>query len=130
MAEDLLDHWVGLITSIFPSNAWIVSRYSGNDHIIQIDWKLTNDLQQKNRRSKKIQITIKEEAIDDYLDKDERARDIYNTFLKRFICERYDRFDPDQDDLLIKAISVSAEKWLVSRDFLNMLPSRTETQDV
>ena len=74
MAEDLLDHWVGLITSIFPSNAWIVSRYSGNDHIIQIDWKLTNDLQQKNRRSKKIQITIKEEAIDDYLDKDERAR--------------------------------------------------------
>ncbi len=130
MAEDLLDHWVGLITPIFPSNAWIVSRYSGNDHIIQIDWKLANDLQQKNRRSKKIQITIKEDAIDNYLDKDERARDIYNTFLKRFICERYDRFDPDHDDPTVKAISVPAEKWLVSRDFLNMLPSRNETQDV
>src|SRR5512136_2179 len=72
MTEDLLDYWVRLIKPFFPANAWFVTRYSGDDHIIEIDWKLDDDPGQPNRRSRKIQITISDGAIEDYLDKNKK----------------------------------------------------------
>jgi hypothetical protein len=122
MAEDLLDRWVRLITPIFPPNAWIVSRFSENNYIIQIDWKLGNDPQRRNKRSKKIQIIIKEDAIEDYLDKNKQNRESYNIILKQSIFERYNRFNPDNDALTIK--SIPAETWLVSKDFLNTVTNQ------
>ena len=122
MAEDLLDHWVGLLTPIFPPHAWIVSRFSGNNHIILIDWKLGSDPQQRNKRSKKIQIIIKEDAIDNYLGKNDKDRDIYNSLLKESICERYNRFNPDHDAVTIEFMPT--ETWFVSKDFLNTLTNR------
>ena len=79
MTEDLLDYWVRLIKPFFPTNAWIVTRYSGDDHIIEIDWKLDDDPGQPNRRSRKIQITISDGAVEDYLDKNKKE----HQFLKR-----------------------------------------------
>ena len=67
MTEDLLDHWVRIIKPFFPQNAWIVARYSGDDNIIEIDWKLDDDPKRPNRRSRKIQITISAGAVEDYL---------------------------------------------------------------
>ena len=121
MAEDLLDFWVRLITPIFPTNAWIVSRFSKNNHIIQIDWKLGNDPQKPSKRSKTIEITIKEDAIEDYLDKNKKDRELSDIMLKEFICERYNHFISDND---IHANQyASTEKWLISRDVLNCKPS-------
>ena len=77
MTEDLLDYWVRLIKPFFPTNAWIVTRYSGDDHIIEIDWKLDDDPGQPNRRSRKIQITISDGAIEDYLDKNKKDRELF-----------------------------------------------------
>ncbi len=119
MAEDLMDYWVRLIKPIFPTNAWIVSQFSDNDHIIQIDWNIENDTNRSNKRSKKIQIVIKEDAIDQYLDKNKRDREIYGDALKQFIGERYNHFNPDNDALTNR--SVRTEKWLVSKDILNTL---------
>jgi len=118
MTEDLLDYWVRLITPIFPENAWIASSYSDENHIIQIDWNLRNDPKQPSKRSRKIQITIKEDAIDDYLNKSKAEREIYCTTLKKLIGEWYDRFNPDNDYLTVR--SVPMEKWLISREVLNV----------
>jgi hypothetical protein len=126
MSEDLLDYWVRLITPIFPTNAWIVASYSGGDHLIQIDWKLGNDSLQGNKRSRKIQIIIKEDAIDDYLDKNKDERELYNVMLKQSICGRYDRFNPDNDAIMIKYVPM--ERWLVSKDILNALTIRHKMQ--
>jgi hypothetical protein len=120
LTEDLLDYWVRLITPIFPKNAWIVSSYSNDNHIILIDWKLRNDPKQPSKRSRKIQITIKEDAIDDYLNKNKPEREIYGIALKQLIGERYNHFNPDNDSLTTR--SVPTEKWLISREFLNALP--------
>ena len=43
MSEDLLDYWVRLLKPFFPANAWIVTRYAKDDHIIEIDWNLDNE---------------------------------------------------------------------------------------
>lgn len=119
MAEDLMDYWVRLIKPIFPTNAWIVSHFSDNDHIIQIDWNIDNDTKRSNKRSKKIEIIIKEDAIDLYLDKNKQDRELYGDALKLFIGERYNHFNPDNDALTNR--SVRTEKWLVSKAILNTL---------
>jgi hypothetical protein len=119
MAEDLMDYWVRLIKPIFPTNAWIVSHFSDNDHIIQIDWNIDNNTKRSNKRSKKIQIIIKEDAIDQYLDKNKQDRELYGDTLKQFIGERYNHFNPDNDALTNR--SVRTERWLVSKDILNTL---------
>ena len=121
MAEDLLDYWVRLIKAIFPANAWINTRFSNNDHLIQIDWKLQNDLENPNKRSKKIEIIFKEGAIEDYLDKNKKDRELSDIMLKEFIRERYNHFISDND--IHTNQYASTEKWLISRDVLNGKPS-------
>ena len=85
MTEDLLDYWVRLIKPFFPTNAWIVARYSRDDHIIEIDWKLDDDPKKPNRRSRKIQITISDGAISDYLNKNKNERELFESSLKKLI---------------------------------------------
>jgi hypothetical protein len=121
MAEDLLDYWVGLIKIIFPTNAWINSCFSKNDHLIQIDWKLQDDLKNPAKRSRKIEIVIKEGAIDDYLDKNKQGRELSDVMLKEFICRRYNQF-LSQNDIQTSPYA-SPEKWLISRDVLNCKPA-------
>jgi hypothetical protein len=117
MAEDLLDYWVRLIKTIFPANAWITSRFFNNDHLIQIDWKFQNDSENPTKRSKKIEIIIKEGAIEDYLDRNKKDRELSDIMLKEFICGRYNRFISDND--IHTNQYASTEKWLISGDVLN-----------
>jgi hypothetical protein len=117
MTEDLLDYWVRLIKPFFPTNAWIVTRYSGDDHIIEIDWKLDDDPGQPNRRSRKIQITISDGAIEDYLDKNKKERELFETSLKKLIHERYNHSAPDEQ--APRGSSASADKLLIARNTLS-----------
>jgi len=121
MAEDLLDYWVRLIKTIFPANAWINSRFSNNDHLIQIDWKLQNNSENPTKRSKKIEIIIKGSAIEDYLDKNKKDRELSDILLKEFICERYNHFISDND--IHTNQYASTETWSISRDVINCKPS-------
>jgi hypothetical protein len=116
MTEDLLDYWLRIIRPLFPTNAWIASRLSEGDHVIEIDWRLENDPHQPSKRSRKIQITIQEEAIDDYLDKNKGERELSDIKMKKWISERYNQFDPDHDAHTSR--SVSTDKWRISRDVL------------
>jgi len=116
MTEDLLDHWVRLIKPFFPENAWIASRYAGDDHIIEIDWKLNDDPKRSKRRSRKIQITISSEAIEDYLDKNKKERELFEILLKKLIHERYIHASPDQQDHADS--SAPMDKLVIARDTL------------
>jgi hypothetical protein len=121
MAEDLLDYWVRLIRTAFPANAWINASFSNNDHLIQIDWKLHDDLANPAKRSRKIEITIKEGAIDDYLDKTRQDRELSDIMLKDFVCRQYHQF-LSQTDLQVSPYA-SPAKWLISREVLNSKPA-------
>jgi hypothetical protein len=121
MAEDLLDYWVRLIKTILPANARINSRFSNNDYLIQIAWKLQNDSEIPTKRLKKIDIIIKERTIEDYLDKNKRDRELSDIILKEFIYEQYNHFISDNDFHTNQY--ASTRKWLISRDVLNCKPS-------
>jgi hypothetical protein len=120
MAEDLLDYWVRLIKNIFPANAWINALLSENDYLIQIDWKLKNDSENQNRRSKRIVIVIKELTINDYLDKSKKDREISDMRLLKFIRDRFSHYILDNGSDANQY--ASAEKWLISKDVMNGKP--------
>lgn len=121
MAEDLLDYWVRLIKTIFPATARINSRFSNDDHLIQIDWKLQDDWENPARSLKKIEIIIRARTIEDYLDKDEKGRESSDNMMKEFIRERYKNFMFDTD--IHTNQYASTAKWLISTDVLNCKPS-------
>lgn len=118
MTEDLLDYWLRIIRPLFPTNAWIASRLSEGDHVIEIDWRLENDPHQPSKRSRKIQIVIQEDAIDDYLDKNKAERELSDIKMKKWISERYNDFNPDHDAHTSR--SVSMDKWRISRNELSL----------
>ena len=120
MAEDLLDYWVRLIRTIFPANARINSRFSNNDHLIQIEWKPQNYSGNPAKSFKKIEIMIKECTIEDYLDKNTKDRRFSEIMLKEFIFERYNHFIFDNDTHTNQ--SVSTTRWLISTDIMNCRP--------
>jgi len=95
MAEDLLDYWVRLIKTILPANAWIHSRLSNDDYLIQIAWAFQDDSAIPPKHSPKIEIIIKERSIEGYLDKDKKDREASDVVLKEFICEQYNHFLSD-----------------------------------
>jgi len=117
MTEDLLDYWQRMIKPFFPANAWVASRLSGGDHLMEIDWNLECDLHKHNRRSRKIEIVIKEEVIDDYLDKNKDERALYDVRMKEWISGRYRDFCLDQEDQT--SYSASPVKWRISKDALS-----------
>lgn len=117
MTEDLLDYWLRIIKPIFPTNAWIASSLSGGNHLIQIDWKLENDPHRLNKRSRKIEIIIKEETIDDYLSKNKDERILSDIKMKQWISEQYSNFSLDHD--ANTSNSASPDKWRISKDMLS-----------
>jgi hypothetical protein len=117
MTEDLLDYWLRIIKPLFPANAWVASSLSSGGHLIHIDWKLKNDPHQRNKRSRKIEIIIKEEVIDDYLTKNKDERELSDIKMKKWISERYNNFSLDQD--ANTSNSASPDKWRISKDVLS-----------
>jgi hypothetical protein len=117
MNEDLLDHLVGVMRPLFPMNAWIVSGVSAGDYIIQIDWKLENNVTHLNERSRKIRIKISETAIQDYLDHKKERGELYDCRLKGLIDQWYNSFDPHHDAGTSRL--KPTENWLISKDLLN-----------
>ena len=69
----------------------------------------------------KFEIIIKDDAIEDYLDKNKKDRELSDILLKEFICERYNHFISDND--ISTNQHVSKEKWLISKQVLNCKPS-------
>ncbi len=116
MSEDLLDYWLRIISPIFPANAWIASSLSRGDYLIQIDWKIEDEPHKRNKRSRKIQIVVTEQAIDDYLDKSKDERAESDAKIVDWISNRYRRFRRDQEDMPSHA--VSAERWCISGDLI------------
>lgn len=117
MTEDLLDYWLRIIKPLFPTNAWVASSLSRGGYFIQIDWKLEKNPHRRNKRSKKIEIIIKEEVIDDYLNKNIEERALSDIKMKQWISERYNNFILNQDADTYN--SASTDRWRISRGLLS-----------
>lgn len=83
---------------------------------MQIGRRIENDAHLPGRRSRKIEIVIKEEVIDNDLDKNKDERSVSDMKMKKWICEKYNDFCLNQD--ACPSNSGSPVKWRISKDLL------------
>jgi len=122
MTKSFVQEWVEVIRPLLPANAIIdpkgekyvrvivdtngVEPYEGGDIIFEIHWKLENDQNRPNKRSRLIQIRIEEVAIDDCVDFNEAGLK-----LKEIIEIKLSTFNPD--------VGPPTEEWKISTFDLN-----------
>lgn len=83
-----------IIKDIFPENAELKCY----DIDIVISWKLNNDKNRPNKRSKTIKIIITEEFFEDYRDNTEDKQKAAREGFKKYIKTKYENFEPDHDE--------------------------------
>lgn len=111
MERAFVNGWIELIRPLFPPGAKIDSD-EGNDVVLRIDWKLGNDPERPNKRSRLIRVVISEEAIEDCKD--------FNRAGKRFqkvIEERLSSFNAEHDKPRYAGSPV--EEWMISTFDIN-----------
>jgi len=91
MTKPFVNEWIELIRPLFPKSARIEIN-EGRDVVLRIDWKLENDPNRPNKRSRLISVVIPEEAINDCTD-----FKIAGSRFKKIIQDKLSVFNPDHD---------------------------------
>jgi hypothetical protein len=112
--DKALNHWIGLIRPFFPANAVFRAVNTGDQVCIVTAWLIGNNSEQ--RRLRKIEITLTDEAMNEYVSNDtpgsQRKADIR---LKDLVAKKLNdsvvEIDTDSPNL--------TEKWVITNDLLN-----------
>jgi hypothetical protein len=110
MIMDKISKWAELIRPIFPKEAEITV-VDHKDLEIRVVWKLLNDPNRPNKRSKLLRIIITEEAISDCHDFEAAGEK-----LKHIIKQKYLAFNPDHN---MSRYNTPAEEWTISTFDIN-----------
>lgn len=106
---DICDGWINLVKKVFPNHAEFKTLFASGDYICEINWKLNNDANRPNKRSKTIAVKIPKEVLEDC----QNPQKAQKRFME-FIVAEYTKFDPDHN-----AKPPPIEEWLVTNNFLN-----------
>lgn len=111
MTKPFVNQWIELIRPIFPPKASIEVD-EANDIILRIGWKLGNDPERPNKRSRLIRIVIYREAIED-------CRDFNKAGLKlqKIVGNKFSGFNSDHNHPWLD--SPPTEEWIISTFDLN-----------
>ncbi len=112
--DKALNHWISLISPFFPTNAVFRAVNTGDKVCIITAWLIGNNPEQ--RRLRKIEITLTDEAMNEYVSNDtpgsQRKADIR---LKDLVAKKLNdsiiEIDTDSPHL--------TEKWVITNALLN-----------
>jgi hypothetical protein len=106
MREPFVNEWIELIRTLFPKGARIEID-EGDDVVLRIDWKLGNDPDRPNKRTRLIRVIISKETITDC--KDVKTA---GTRIKKIIQDKLSLFNPDHNTR--KYARPPIEEWVLS----------------
>jgi len=90
------EHWIDIIKDYFPQEGELFL-HPIRDFCLDVNWKLKNDPNRPNKRSKKLRLIISEETIEDYRDANDGPKNNYDQKLKIFVDEIMAHFEPEHD---------------------------------
>jgi hypothetical protein len=117
MADDVGKHFLAIVEDEFPKHGEFRVRRESGDVYIYVDWKLGNDPERPNKRSKKIKICISQEAVEDYMGGDDNDRKIADEKLRRIVAIKFKAFNPEHD--VPAHAPVPIEQWTITTEMLN-----------
>ena len=115
--DDLEKHFLAIVEHELPKHAEVHVRLESDDICIYADWKLGNDSERPNKRSKKIKICISRAAVDDYTDGSEQNRQSADERLRRAVAALLHVFNPDHN--VAAHVPVPIEQWTITTEMLN-----------
>ncbi|MFX0199057.1 MAG: hypothetical protein ACFFCW_23285 [Candidatus Hodarchaeota archaeon] len=111
MTQPFINQWLDLIRPIFPPNASIEVD-EGNDIFLRIDWRLGDEPERPNKRSRLIKIVISREAIEDCQDFNKAG-----LRFRKIIENKLSGFNPAHNHS--RLVSPPTEEWIISTFDLN-----------
>jgi hypothetical protein len=99
------------VAKSFSPEARVVSVAEDQDLVLAISWRLGTDPERPSKRSKTVQLTISQEALDDYARAPEGQKQASDARLERHLAERLTGFDPEHQAPLGHEPPI--ERWLV-----------------
>ncbi len=94
MSEAIQNHLVDIIRPLFPENAEFKLN---SDNQVTIFWKLGNDEDRPNKRSKIIRLNISREFMEDYDAANENIKQEMETKFSGGVSQKLANFDPDHN---------------------------------
>ena len=94
--KEIKDHWIEIIKDYLPKEC-DPFLHPNRDFCLDVDWKLKNNQNRPNKRSKKLRIIISEETVEDYRDAHDGPRKNYDRKLRKFVDKTMAHFKPDHD---------------------------------
>lgn len=117
MADDLEKHLLAIVEREFPRHAEFRVRRESGDICIYADWKLGNDPERPNKRSKKIKICVSQAAVEDYADGSDQNRKSADEKLRRVVAAQFKEFNPEHDVPAHGLVPI--EQWTITTEMLN-----------
>lgn len=117
MVKELESHFRAVVESCFPRHAELHARLESDDICIYVNWKLMNDPERPNKRSKKIKIRVSQAAVEDYVGGQDNDRTDADKRLRHLVEEKLKAFDPNNKSSA--HIPISIVEWVITTEMLN-----------
>ena len=112
-----LDCIVDAIMQQMPYHAEkTIAENSGSGARLRIDWRLDNDAEMPNKRSKAIIIHIPEEFLEDFPNHPPRDQQIALEKTKRFVAQKLEEFQPDHQRTVYD--TQPSEEWIIPTNLI------------
>jgi hypothetical protein len=115
--SDLIQHFLGLVTSVFQHPVSVVSESTSSDIEFLINWKLANDPSRPSKRSKTIRLIFTQELIEDYLALEQSRRPTADVRVCRALTSRIQAHDPEHDHPV--SVPPPEVDWIISTNEVN-----------
>ena len=97
MNKDLHEHWLNQIRPLFPEGTEFTPFVDFEDFTTKASWRLNNDPERPNKRSKIIKIIIPSDVIDDYENKTTAKKQEDDEKLLQYVEQFINELDPNHD---------------------------------
>ena len=95
--DEIKKHWFDSIKKYFPEDADFFLNPTKDDFCLEVSWKLKNDQNRPNKKSRKLRLIIPEETIDDYREAADGSKGDYDQRLIDFVKDTMNKFKPNHD---------------------------------
>lgn len=117
MTKEIESHFQSVVKNAFPKQAEFHTRDESGEICIYADWKLMDDPDRPNKRSKKIRICITQSAVEDYVCGNEKSKADADKRLKHLVGNNLTSFIPDHNSPA--ATPVQIVEWVITTEMLN-----------
>jgi hypothetical protein len=118
MWAEFEEHFVALLSPLFPEYADIRRIQPDSELCLLVDWKLAGVPDRPNKRSRKLAIHICQETLEDYSAASTQHRQLADSRLVQHVSQLLNAFNPEHDTPY--GMPEPREEWVIQSSVINV----------